>query len=184
MATDPKSNRVSGAKAPSTRVAEPRKPASAPAGGEGASNRRSALLAQSFSQTVAALMRDPRFRNLRLADLEWLVLPPLLLGQCRLVHAKSDEKGPFLPIAVALWASVSAAVDKRLSSSLDKAPRLQPAEWSSGNIKWLLVLAGDQRALPRFLTQLQETELKGEPIKVLTQDVSGKRYVRTLPAKK
>ena len=41
-------------------------------------------MAQTFAQIVAVLMRDANFRNLRLTDLEWLVLPPVMAGQFRL----------------------------------------------------------------------------------------------------
>src|SRR5262245_29491842 len=42
---------------------------------------RQARFAQSFAQIVGVLMRDANFRNMRLADLEWLVLPPVMAGQ-------------------------------------------------------------------------------------------------------
>src|SRR5262245_21668885 len=77
-------------------------------------NARSSRMASRFANVVGVLMRDPNFRNLRLADLEWLVIPPLMVGQCRVAHstmpapvapAKGNEL--LVPVAVALWASVS-----------------------------------------------------------------------------
>ena len=57
---------------------------------------RQARMAQSFAQIVAVLMRDPNFRNMRLADLEWLVLPPVMAGQFRLaqVPMPQGDQGP------------------------------------------------------------------------------------------
>lgn len=54
-------------------------------------------MAQSFADIVGVLMRDPGFRNLRLADLEWLVLPPILTGQWRM--ARGPATSPVAPTA-------------------------------------------------------------------------------------
>src|SRR5262245_27187607 len=48
---------------------------------------RQMRLPQSFAQIVAVLMRDPGYKSLRVTDLEWLVLPPIMAGQFRLAHA-------------------------------------------------------------------------------------------------
>jgi cytolysin-activating lysine-acyltransferase len=163
---------------------------------------RQARFAQSFAQIVAVLMRDPNFRNMRLADLQWLVLPPVMAGQFRLAQvpmpqdtkgqeagkapqgAKAQEGGILVPMAVALWARVSPDIDKGLSESLDKEVRLRPNQWASGNIVWLTAVAGDPRAKPRFLKQLAETEFKGQHVKMRLRGPDGKVVVRALdPAK-
>ena len=130
-------------------------------------------------------MRDANFRNMRLADLEWLVLPPVMAGQFRLAQvpmpqgrakgqeagkspqvANAQEGGVLVPVAVALWARVSPEIDKGLSESLDKQVRLRPNQWASGDKVWLMAVAGDQRAVPKFLKQLAETEFKGQHVKM------------------
>ena len=148
---------------------------------------RQARFAQTFANIVAVLMRDPNFRNLRLADLEWLVLPPVMAGQFRLAHVqpqpeggKPQQGGGYVPVAVALWARVSPNIDKGLSENLDKQVRLQPNQWASGDILWLMAAAGDQRAVPKFLEQLQETEFKGKEVKLRARGADGKAVVRTL----
>ena len=159
---------------------------------------RQARFAQSFAQIVAVLMRDPNFRNMRLADLQWLVLPPVMAGQFRLAQvpmpqdtkgqeagkapqgAKAQEGGILVPMAVALWARVSPDIDKGLSMSLDKEVRLRPNQWASGNIVWLTAVAGDPRAKPRFLKQLAETEFKGQHVKMRLRGPDGKVVVRAL----
>ena len=159
---------------------------------------RQARFAQSFAQIVAVLMRDPNFRNMRLADLQWLVLPPVMAGQFRLAQvpmpqdtkgqeagkapqgAKAQEGGILVPMAVALWARVSPDIDKGLSESLDKDVRLRPNQWASGNIVWLTAVAGDPRAKPRFLKQLAETEFKGQHVKMRLRGPDGKVVVRAL----
>src|SRR5215471_4984833 len=66
-----------------------------------------------FAQIVTVLMRSPRYRHYTLGDLEWLVIPPLLAGQCRVVEYKSKQNVVSVPVAAALWASVSGEVDKK-----------------------------------------------------------------------
>src|SRR5262249_60352681 len=71
---------------------------------------RQTRFAQSFAQIVGVLMRDANFRKMRIADLEWLVLPPVMAGQFRLAQAPSplargkgqqggQEGGVLVPVA-------------------------------------------------------------------------------------
>jgi hemolysin-activating ACP:hemolysin acyltransferase len=143
-------------------------------------NVRTARYAQDFSQAVAVLMRDANYKNLRLADLEWLVIPPLLAGQARVALMRPRADGPIVPAAVALWARVSPEIDKRLTDNLDKPPLLTPAEWTSGNRFWLITLAGAPTALANFVPQLQLTVFKGQQVKVRGQDKDGKTYVQVM----
>lgn len=187
MANEPKSG-------PAAKTAATPRQATAP------TDLRQAKYAQAFSQIIAVLMRDRNFRNMRLADIEWLVLPPLLAGQFRLGHAEArrPEAGSstdaakangasarrdgsaLIPVAAALWARVSPAIDKRLSENLDKPVLLQPNEWASGEILWLVALAGDQRAMPTFLAKLREKDFKGRPVKLRSKAKDGATIVTSL----
>jgi hemolysin-activating ACP:hemolysin acyltransferase len=96
-----------------------------------------------------------------------------MAGQFRVAHAatpgdahKEPQAGRLAPVALALWARVSSVVDKRLSSNLDKAMSLRPAEWVSGDIPWLMVVAGNPRAVPGFLKQLTDREFSGLQVKM------------------
>ena len=131
-------------------------------------------------------MRDRNFRTLTIAELEWLVLPPIMVGQFALAHApmdrsaakgeksKAQQNGAALvPVAVALWARVSPGIDKALSESLDKAIKLQAADWSSGDRLWLLALAGDQRAVPQVSRSVGEEGFPGSPGQNAQTDAGG-----------
>ena len=162
-------------------------PTQAPAQPVRPRDARQSRLAQTFAQVVAVLMRDPNFKKLTLADLEWLVLPPLMAGQFRLAHMQQpqpgnekQEAGMLVPVAVALWARVSPAIDKRLSENLDEAVRLQPNEWASGDKLWLMVAAGDPRTVPSFVQQLEKTEFKDKQVKLRRRGADGKVAVATL----
>ena len=155
------------------------------------SDARRERMAQSFANIVGVLMRDPGFKNLRLADLEWLVIPAILSGQWRLAQgaarptksdtASAEEKASmYVPVATALWASVSPEIDKRLSENLDKPLTLRPNEWLSGQHIWLIAVAGDRRYLRKFLTTLADSDFKGKTVKMRVNDPDGKVVVRQL----
>jgi hemolysin-activating ACP:hemolysin acyltransferase len=153
----------------------------------GPAEARHERMAYNFSQVIAVLMRDANFKNLMIADLEWLVFPALLSGQFKLAHSRShpgknndDHGGAFIPVALAMWARVSPQVDKALSENLDKPAQLRPDQWSCGDIPWLMVIAGDKRAVPTFLKQLGEKEFKGEDVKLRAQGPNGNVIVKKL----
>jgi hemolysin-activating ACP:hemolysin acyltransferase len=148
---------------------------------------RQARVAQAFSQIVAVLMRDPVYKNLKIADLEHLVLPPVLAGQFRLAlgtrqadAGKEQKGGIYIPVAVALWARVSPKIDKALSENLDKPMWLRPQEWTSGDIPWLMAAAGNPRALQTFLKQLAEKDFQGQQVKMRVRGPDGKAVVKVL----
>src|SRR5206468_3354147 len=110
--------------------------------------------------------------------LEWLVVPALATGQWRVVRAQSKQKGVPFPVAVALWARVSAEVDKKLSENLHVPIRLRPDEWQSGDILWLVDAVGDPRAVPQLLKQLLDTSFKGREVKVRAAGEDDRSAVR------
>ena len=132
-----------------------------------------------FGEVVSVLMQTPQFRSLPLAEVEALVVPPIKSGQFLVAEAQSKSQGFIAPVATALWAKVSKDVDRRLSEDLDKPIKLAPDEWKSGEIAWLIVLAGKARMITPMLTQLQKTTLKGQPLKMRVQGKDGKKEVKT-----
>ena len=153
-------------------------------------NARQSRLSSTFINVLAVLMRDPSFRNMRLSDLQWLVIPPVLTGQCRLGQTAMPTKlalaqpggGKLLPVAVALWARVSDAIDARLAGSLDKLVDLRPAEWNTGENYWLMAVAGDPRAVPAFLGQLEARDFKDKNMKLRTRGPDNRMEVVTISA--
>src|SRR5258705_211378 len=130
----------------------------------------SAQLLLRFGEVVSVLMRAEQFRGLPLAELQTLVVPPLMSGQFLVAEAQSKSQGFVTPIATALWAKVSKEIDQRLSRDLDQPIRLAPNEWNSGEIGWLIVLAGNVKALAPMLKQLQDQTFKGHAVKMRTKD--------------
>jgi hemolysin-activating ACP:hemolysin acyltransferase len=136
-------------------------------------------LLMSFGEIVSVMMRSQQFRGMSLAEVEQLVVPAVMCGQYLVAEAQSKSKGFVTPVATALWATVSKEVDARLSAELDKPFRLQPAEWRSGDIAWLVTIAGDARIISPMLKQLQETTLKGKPLRMRVKGKDGKVAIGT-----
>lgn len=106
------------------------------------------------------MMASPGYYRLRfLADLEWMVVPPMRLGQCRVLR---DGKGA--PFAYAAWATLSAEVEKRLEAG-DR--RLRPEDWASGDRLWLIDLVAAERSAPLVLAELQKHVFKGRKVRTL-----------------
>jgi cytolysin-activating lysine-acyltransferase len=98
-------------------------------------------------------------RHLFMADLEWLVLPPMALTQARLYR---NDKGS--PIAYASWALVSDEVDARLKQRIGK---LKPADWRSGPHPWIIDLVAPFGGVQEVLSTLQNTVFAGKSVLVL-----------------
>ena len=58
--------------------------------------------------------------------------------------------------------SVSPEVDKRLSESKDKPPRLKPEEWTSGDIVRVIEVVGRKDAVGPLLAEFEQKVRSGE----------------------
>ena len=120
-----------------------------------------------FGEIVALLMRDARFRHMSLADLEWLVLPPLAAKQVLTMRGKvKDKEGLTVPLGLAMWAKVSPEVDAKLEAQKAAGVpfRLAPHEWTSGEIIWCLVMCAPDSLKETFATKIKQS-FQGEPKK-------------------
>lgn len=133
-----------------------------------------------FAQIVTVLIRSPQHKHLALADLEWLVFPPLSTGQFAVANVQAEKGGAGLPAAVALWASVSAEVDRKLAENLTAPMRLRPDEWKSGEILWLIEAIGEPRVTAGLLKELSDKTFKNRPVRMRVRGKDGKPAVRTL----
>jgi cytolysin-activating lysine-acyltransferase len=139
-------------------------------------------IATAFGEIVSVFLRTPARRHLFLADLEWLVLPALATGQFALAEARQKESGLAAPVAVMLWATVSAEVDARLTASAGKPVRLKPDEWTSGANAWLVEAIGEPRAVKALIDRTLRGPLKGRDLKVTTRGADGTPTLELLKA--
>jgi cytolysin-activating lysine-acyltransferase len=127
-----------------------------------------------FGEIVWLLTQSPAFKHLALSDLEWLVMPPLLLEQYRVFRDGAR------PVGVALWAHLSEEAERKLTEARG---RLRPDEWKSGNRLWLVELiapfaTAENQMVGRMLTDLAEGVFKGKVFRLIETDpASGTRKV-------
>ena len=90
-------------------------------------------VSQVLGEITWLMTQSPRHKAIALGDLEWLVMPAILLRQFRIFY-KGEQ-----PVGVALWALVDDLVAKRIDAG-DK--RLAAVEWKSGiNMRIIDVVA-------------------------------------------
>jgi hemolysin-activating ACP:hemolysin acyltransferase len=139
--------------------------------------KRRAEIAQRATTAAGELftlmLRSPRHRDQKLADLGRQVLPAVRTGQYALLQAQSKTHGLVAPVAAVLWANVSAEVDGRLSAKLTEPVRLGPKEWRSGDVLWIVEAIGDDRALAALVRRLRTNEWKGRRVKARVSDAKG-----------
>jgi cytolysin-activating lysine-acyltransferase len=93
----------------------------------------SKTVAQVLGEIAWLMTQSPRHKAVPLGDLEWLVMPALLLRQFRIFY-KGEQ-----PVGVVLWALADELVAKRIDAD-DK--RLAAVEWKSGvNMRIIDVVA-------------------------------------------
>jgi cytolysin-activating lysine-acyltransferase len=155
--------------------------ADSPLPGEELSKRAEAAQreAAAIGQVVTLMIASQPRKDRKLSDLRVTVLPAIRTGQYAVASGQSRSKGYTKSLAAVLWASVSAEVDKRLSDPETPA-RLNPAEWKSGNILWLVETIGDDRAIQALVQRLRANEWKGRSVKVRMTDVKGQATIRTI----
>src|SRR5262249_31485039 len=111
-------------------------------------------VAEALGQIVWVLSQAAVHREMKIKDLEWSFMPPILHEQFRIftfgplpglpadavkalapagLSQKSLEQ---MPLGVAIWAKLSAEAEQRL----EKGERLKPEDWKSGERVWLVEL--------------------------------------------
>lgn len=114
------------------------------------------------------LSQSPAHRHaLFLADIEWLVMPPLTLGQYRLFYGEGK------PVGVALWAYVTETVEQRLSGG----GRLGSGDWRSGDRLWLVELIAPFGQQEAMLEDLRTTALADRHFRFVRTQPNGRREV-------
>src|SRR5882672_4352605 len=81
-------------------------------------------VSQVLGEITWLMTQSPRHKAIPLGDLEWLVMPAILLKQFRIFY-KGEQ-----PVGVAVWALVDDLVAKRIDAG---DTRLSAVEWKSGS---------------------------------------------------
>jgi cytolysin-activating lysine-acyltransferase len=119
------------------------------------------------------MMQQAATRHTLLSELEWRVMPPLMLDQAKLYM---KEKAP---LAYVSWAYLSEEAAKRYQ----QAPHhLMASDWKSGDQIWIIDLCTPFGGSQELLKDLRQGALSGREVHQLTLDVDGKIDAMTWPA--
>lgn len=119
-------------------------------------------------QVVLALSATPRYRQLPFADLQTLVLDPLLRDRVALANARHEDGTAIVGgiAGIAFWASVSPEVDAKIREQIATGVfpvRLKSEEWASGEQVWLLdIVAPTQKAASSVLASFNQISKTAE----------------------
>ncbi|WP_404333522.1 toxin-activating lysine-acyltransferase [Sphingomonas sp. MMS12-HWE2-04] len=128
---------------------------------------------ESFGNVVMTMMMLPRYRHHSIADLQHLVLEPLIRDRIALAYPRETEDKAIADVTgVAIWASVSDEADARIRDQIAGGVfpiRLKADDWTSGDNNWLLdVIAPDQKTtatvIANFRQLVKEGGLKLHPL--------------------
>lgn len=150
-------------------------------------------LRESFGSLVMAMMATPRYRNQTLADLQHLVLDPLVRDRIAVAYQGDREKNELADVAgFAIWASVSAEADQRIREQIRAGTypiRLRPEDWNSGEINWLIdVIAPNAKltaaVLANFGTVVKGGQLRLHPMisRLVDAEILAKLGAEKLPS--
>lgn len=135
-------------------------------------------VAEALGQIVWLFSQSPLHRHLKIADLEWSVMPAVLHEQFRLFTfgplpgLESVRPEDFLPgftkegleqmpLGVAFWGWLSEDAEQRI----ERGERLASEDWKSGDRLWLLELISPFATPENKLTEIMLVDLVNGPFK-------------------
>ncbi len=98
-------------------------------------------------------INSPQHRHLFISDLEWSIIPPVMLKQFKLFKDNDNRT-----VAYASWAKISQEVEDRIFKTGNV--KLAPADWNSGNKIYLIDVITPFGGNMTIITKLYETEFK------------------------
>jgi cytolysin-activating lysine-acyltransferase len=146
-------------------------PTGAPANGASAHAAPAPTVAAVLGELVWLMAQSQGHKHLFIADLEWLVMPPILLNQFRVF--RTDGK----PIGFVLWAACSAPVEERLAGGM---ARMQPQDWQSGPALWLVDLVAPFGHIEVMLDDLRNTVFADKEVRFYKRDTKGNGSVELM----
>jgi cytolysin-activating lysine-acyltransferase len=120
-------------------------------------------VASVLGEIVWLMSQSPAHKQFLIGDLEWLVMPPVLLRQFRMFYHEGK------PAAVVLYAFVSEDVERRIEAG---APSMLPDEWKSGERAWIVQVVAPFGNAEAFSEEACKTVLKGRPVKMQVHGAS------------
>jgi cytolysin-activating lysine-acyltransferase len=110
---------------------------------------------------IVLYMQSSHRRYQFIGDLEWLLIPPLVLGQCKLYMKKE------YPISYISWAFLDEAAEIRL---LQNGGKLRPDDWKCGDRLWIIDIVAPFGGVENMLRDIQKNEFPGQLVRLLAPD--------------
>lgn len=160
----------------------PNAPALTAATGPGGDGGQKPTVSHMLGELTWLLSQSPTHKHFTLGDLEWLVMPAILLEQFRVFHGEKH------PLGFALWAHLSEEAEKRLNDTVfsGQGARLRPDEWKSGDRLWLVEMVApfatlENKLQEAMLADLVKNVFKQSKFKLhLTDPKTGKREMKEI----
>jgi cytolysin-activating lysine-acyltransferase len=122
-----------------------------------------------IGHAVWLMSRSPMHKHMLLSDIDWLVTPPILLGQFRLWQNTGN------PYGFASWAYLGEEPEERIVERGIR--RLMPTDWKSGETLWLIDFLSPFGGQEQMLKELREKTLPGKKFKMLQAAPGGGKGV-------
>ena len=127
-----------------------------------------------FGPVIMLYLQSAHRRFQFISDLEWLLIPPLMSGQCKLYMRKE------YPFAYVSWAYLDEEAEQKL---ILNGGKLRPQDWKSGEHLWLMDIVAPFGDADKVLADIQQNEFPDRPIRLLVPDpATGGITRRELPA--
>lgn len=122
-------------------------------------------LAPLLGAAIALMMESPFHQHMFLADMKWLLIPPLQLQQ--FIFFRKDET----PIAFASWALLDSETEARVSKG---QMRLKPEEWNKGDRLWIIDIVAPLGAHDDIIKKVKEERFPDQSLNFLQLSNGGK----------
>ena len=122
---------------------------------------------------VWLMMQQAGARHTLVSELDWRVMPPLVLEQAKLYMRDGA------PIAFVSWAKLSASAVQRY---MEAPHHLTAADWKSGDQIWIIDLIAPFGGTAEVLKELRETVFVGQEVRQLMPSPEGEAKALTWPA--
>ena len=120
-------------------------------------------------QVALAMIGVPRYRHAAIADLQQLVLEPLIRDRIAIASTKAKHEADLTGgtlAGIAIWASVSDEVDQKIREQIKAGVfplRLKPDDWASGEKIWLFdVIAPSRQIASTVLANFKQVAKGGD----------------------
>ena len=128
------------------------------------------------------MSQSPAHKHFAIGDLEWMVMPAILLEQFRVFHGDKH------PLGFALWAHLSEDAETRMTAAVAAGggARLRPDDWKSGDRLWLVELVApfatpENKLAEAMVADLIQNVFGDRKFKFHSMDpATGKREVKEL----